>query len=124
MKSAMNDRRLLADVFHDVDLAAGGPTGGSYVIAQASKMRARDPCPNGILIRASKRPKAWVNLFLVSNLAEVNSEFGRRPSESFLKRFNNQESAFLIRVCSPTGIGLKVRCYPNHIVGAACSSIK
>src|SRR6266576_5700462 len=29
------------------------------------------PCPNGILIRASNRPKVWVNLFLVSNLPEV-----------------------------------------------------
>src|SRR5260370_31046834 len=48
MKSAMNDRRFLTNVFHDVDLAAGGPAGGTHVVTQHPKCRpktlaVRDP---------------------------------------------------------------------------------
>src|SRR5947207_9650886 len=39
MKSAMNNRRLLADIFHDVDLATVGPVRGRDVRTQQPKCR-------------------------------------------------------------------------------------
>src|SRR5436190_1897904 len=39
MERAVNNRRLAADILHDVDLAAVGPPGGTDVVAQHPKRR-------------------------------------------------------------------------------------
>src|SRR5437660_10782285 len=39
MKSAMNNRRLLADIFHDVDLTAVGPMNSIDIVAQHPECR-------------------------------------------------------------------------------------
>src|SRR5205814_5639347 len=46
MKSSMNNRWLLADVFHDVDLATVGPARGIDVLTQQPKCR-----PDALAVR-------------------------------------------------------------------------
>src|SRR5207249_3203176 len=59
VERSMDRAGLLAYVFHDVDFAALGPANGTDVIPSIQKA-GHIPCPAGILMRASKRPKAWL----------------------------------------------------------------
>src|SRR2546430_15606656 len=98
MKSAMNNRRLLADIFHDVDLATVGPVRGIDVRTQQPKCR-----PDALAIwnpDSCLKPSIGLAEFVFCkksgrSIVAFNSV---GPGESFLERLDDEEASFLIRV--------------------------
>src|SRR2546423_266921 len=90
MKSAMNNGRLLADVFHDVDLATVGPVRGIDVRTQQPKCR-----PDALAIwnpDSCLKPSISLAEFILSEQpgrSIVATNFVR-AGESFLYRIEDQ----------------------------------
>ena len=84
MKSAMNDRRLFTDVFHDVDLAAVGPVGSIDVVTQHPKCR-----PDTLAVRdlnSRLKPSVCLAELILSeqSCGSVVANYLVRPGERFL----------------------------------------
>ena len=107
MKSAMNDRRLLADIFHDVDLAAVRPVSSIDVVTQHPKCR-----PDTLAVRnLNSRFKPSVSLAELilgeQSCRSVIASYVIRAGESFLNCFDYELATVLIRVYGSTRIGLE-----------------
>src|SRR5207249_6633995 len=92
MKSAMNDRRLFTDVFHDVDLAAVGPMDSIEVVTQHPKCR-----PNSLPVRdLNSRLKPSVRLAELilgeQSCGSVVANYLVRPGEIFLERLDYEQA--------------------------------
>src|SRR5712692_3654264 len=107
MKRAVHDRRFLANIFHDVDLAASGPADGTDVVAQHPKCRP-DTLAIGDL-NSRLEPSIGLAELILSEQSRrsVVAGYAVRPGERFLERFNDQQAAFKIRVRSAIRIGLE-----------------
>src|SRR5437016_9948661 len=108
MKSAMNDRRLLTDVLHDVDLAAIGPVRSVDVVTQHPKCR-----PNTLAVgNLNPRLKPSVGLaeLILSKQScrSVVATYAIRPGQGFLDRLDHQQATGAIRVCSAARVGFEL----------------
>src|SRR5258706_9996721 len=112
MKSAVNDRRFLTDVFHDVDLAASGPSRGADVVAQHPKRRP-DALAVGNLYSRLKTSVGLAELIpgQQSRRSVITSE-AVGTGKSFFERLDCQHSAFEIRVCRAARIRLEFAVTP------------
>src|SRR5437588_580310 len=107
MKCAMNDRRFLTDIFHDVDLAASWPAGGTDVVTQHPESR-----PDTLAVRdLNSRLEPSVGLTELipgeQSCRCVVASYTVSSLEGFLECLNYQESTFLIRVGSATRISFE-----------------
>src|ERR1041385_1966957 len=104
----MDHRRLLADIFHDVDLTAVGPMDSIDIVAQHPE------CRPDALAKRNLNPRFETAI----GLAELapGEQSGRgvvtssvvSASESFLDRLNDQRSILNVRVCCSARIGLEL----------------
>src|SRR2546430_2148857 len=107
MKSAMNNRRLLADIFHDVDLATVGPVRGIDIRTQQPKCR-----PDALAIRnpdSCLKPSIGLAEFILSEQpgrSVVATNFVR-AGESFLYRIDDQRTILKVRVCCAARVGFE-----------------
>src|SRR5947207_4131329 len=107
MKSAMNNRRLLADIFHDVDLATLGPARCIDVRTQQPKCR-----PDALAIRNPNscfKPSIGLAEFILSEQpgrSVVATNFVR-AGESLLYRIGDQRTILKVRVCCAARTGLE-----------------
>src|SRR6266851_7965583 len=107
MKRAVNYGRFLADVFHNVDLAASGPAGGTDIVAQHPKRR-----PDTLSIRnLEPRLKPSIGLReLIPGEQPCRSVIAGdviRPRERFLYCFDHQQATLDVRVDRAVGISLE-----------------
>ena len=103
MESAVNYRWLFADIFHHVDLAAGGPVRSVKVVAQHPKRR-----PETLTVRdldPSLETSIRLSEFCLSEQSRrsIVASYAIGTLESFLQRLNHQRAAFKI------GIGCAAR---------------
>src|SRR5260370_29457557 len=107
MKSAMNDRRLLTDIFHDFDLTARGPAGRIDIVTQHPERR-----PDTLAVRdpdSRFKPAVGLGELILSEQSRrcVFASSVIRPRESFLERLDYQQATVAIRVCIAARIGLQ-----------------
>src|SRR6185503_19124945 len=113
MNSAMNDRRLPPDIFHDVELAAVRPVGSIDVVAQHPKC-GPDTLAVGDLNTRFKTSVGLTELILgEQSCRSVVAGNAVGPGQGFLERFDYQHATFEVRVCRPARIGLELVVTPT-----------
>src|ERR1700682_1420545 len=107
MESGMNNRRLFADVFHDVDLTAIGPAGCINVVAQHPKCRP-DALTKGNL-DARFKPSVGLRELIPGKQSRrsIVASYVIRTSEGFLERLDYQCATLEIGVGRAARVGLK-----------------
>src|SRR6185503_19413741 len=107
MKCAVNDRRFLTDILHDVDLATVGPVNNIYVVAQQPER-----WPNALAVgnpdtrfKSSKRLAEFV--FGEQSGRSVLTSYFIRPNKRFFESFDYQSAVLKMRICSAIGVALK-----------------
>src|SRR5689334_8210702 len=107
MKSAMNYRRLLADVLHNVDLAAVGPMNSIDVITQHPECRP-DALAKRNLDSCFEAAIGLAELVLREHSGRgVGASYVVSAGKSFFYRFDDQRTVFKMRVCSAARIGFE-----------------
>ena len=107
MKSAINNRRLLADIFHDVDLATVGPVRGRDVRTQQPKCR-----PDALAIwnpDSCLKPPIGLAEFILSDEPRRSVVAGDAvgPGKRLLYRFNDQRPAIEMRIGCAARVGFE-----------------
>src|SRR3989442_12321433 len=107
MKSAVNDRRFLSNIFHDVDLAAVRPASSTNIVTQHPERR-----PDALAVRdfdSRFKPSVGLAEFILGKQScrSVVASYVIRAGESFLNCFDYELATVLIRVYGSTRIVLK-----------------
>src|SRR5947207_12020104 len=107
MKSAMNNRRLLADIFHDVDLATLGPARCIDVLTQQPICR-----PDALAVRSPDsgfKPSIGLAEFILSEQPgrSVVASCVVSAGKSFLDRIDDERAVLHMRVCCAARIGFE-----------------
>src|SRR5713226_9031065 len=113
MKRAVNGAGLLANVFHDVDFTAGGPTHRGDVVAKHPESGPH-PLPYRNL---DARFKAAVGLaeepLCLDASRSVTARDAIRAGKAFLLRSNDQISTFDLRILKAIGVALEFLVAPT-----------
>src|SRR5260370_2353692 len=120
MHGAMNDRRLLADIFHNVNLAAQGPSHRADIVTQHPESRPQTlavgdfdssfKAPIGL-------PKRSLRFQPCRSVITRNTIGSRK---GFVKRLDNQIAVLQSYILHATGVGLQLivaPAFPSNIVG-------
>src|SRR5229473_306875 len=92
MKRAVHDRRFLADIFHDVDLAASGPADGTDVVTQHPECRPETLAVGNFNSRL--KPSVGLSELILSEQSgrSVVASYAVGPGKGFLERFDYQQA--------------------------------
>src|SRR6185369_5635527 len=113
MNGSVNDRGLPADVFHNVDLAAGGPVGGVDVISQHPKRRPKTLTKGNPEARFEPSVLSCEFAFGSQTRRSVIACHVVNAGIPFLNGFNDQGSLRLIGVVNAVRVVLQFLISPS-----------